>query len=163
MHTPTVVVRRRVLEEVGGFDGSLTVCEDYQLWLRIATLFPFHMVPEPLAFRRLHQKRLSKSAMYRNLVQRAEMLEGFRDGLGGREVLQARRAVRRLARVFRAAGQANLRARRYADAHALFRRSLDYAPRDVRTRVYLWYAGLLRNSVMDRSSEVLAAAEEFSA
>ena len=55
------------------------------------------------------------------------------------------------------------RARRYADAHVLFRRSLDYRPLDVRTRAYLWYAGLRRNSVMDRSSTVLAAAEEVSA
>ncbi|UCG32640.1 MAG: glycosyltransferase [Phycisphaerales bacterium] len=163
VHTPTVVVRRRVLEEVGGFDGSLTVCEDYQLWLRIATRFPFHMVSEPLAFRRLHQKRLSKSAMYRNMAQRAEMLERFHDGLGGREALRPRRAVRRLARVFRAAGKANLRAKRYADAYTLFRRSLDYMPLDLRTRAYLWYTGLRRNSVMDRSSTVLKTAEEVSA
>jgi glycosyltransferase involved in cell wall biosynthesis len=163
VHTPTVVVRRRVLDEVGGFDGSLTVCEDYQLWLRVATRFPFHMVSEPLAFRRLHQKRLSKSAMYRNMAQRAEMLERFHDQLGGRTSLEPKRATRRLARVFRSAGKANLRAHRYADAYTLFRRSLRYAPLALKTRVYLWCAAMRRNSVMDRSSAVLKAAEEVSA
>ena len=163
VHTPTVVVRRKVLEEVGGFDSELTVCEDYQLWLRMALRHAFSMVAEPLALRRLHQKRLSKSTMYRNMVLRAEMLERFYDELGGRESLQRRGALRRLARVFRSAGKANLRARRYADAHALFKRSLGYGSLEVKTRTYLLYAGLRRNSVMDRSSAVLNTAKEVSA
>ncbi len=34
--TPTVVVRRELLMRLGGFDGTLTHAEDYDLWLRIA-------------------------------------------------------------------------------------------------------------------------------
>lgn len=34
--TPTVVVRREMLLQLGGFDNTLTHAEDYDLWLRIA-------------------------------------------------------------------------------------------------------------------------------
>ena len=163
VHTPTVVVRGEVLRQADGFDSELAVCEDYQLWLRIALRHPFHMVPAPLAFRRLHKKRLSKSAMYRNMVLRAEMLERFYLELGGRDSLHRRRSLRRLARVFRSAGKANLRVRRYADAHVLFKRSVAYGPLELKTRAYLLYAALRRNSVMDRSSVVLNTAKEVSA
>lgn len=38
--TPTVVVRKTVLEEVGCFDDTMKIAEDYDLWLRIAELYP---------------------------------------------------------------------------------------------------------------------------
>jgi glycosyltransferase involved in cell wall biosynthesis len=163
VHTPTVVVRRRVLQEMGGFDTELAVCEDYQLWLRIAERYPFHLVPRPLAYRRLHKKRLSKSIMHRNMVLRAEMLERFYGESSKRGVLNKRKAIGRLSRVFCSAGKANLRARHYADAYALFKRSLAYRPLELKAGTYLLYAALRRNSVMDRSSVVLNTAEEVSA
>ena len=39
--TPTVVVRREALESVGGFNETLSISEDYDLWLRLARLGPF--------------------------------------------------------------------------------------------------------------------------
>jgi hypothetical protein len=52
--TSTVVVRRTVLEQVGGYDESLHVCEDWDLWLRIAARFRFDYVDAPLAWVRRH-------------------------------------------------------------------------------------------------------------
>lgn len=46
--TPTVVVRRTVFEAVGSFDESLRICEDYDLWLRIAERFELIFVDAPL-------------------------------------------------------------------------------------------------------------------
>ena len=43
-----VVINRRVFHKVGGFDESLPVCEDYDLWLRIALKFPVGFVSEQL-------------------------------------------------------------------------------------------------------------------
>jgi len=43
-----VVVRRTCLEAVGGFDEGLAVCEDYDLWLRMAQRSPFALVNEVL-------------------------------------------------------------------------------------------------------------------
>ena len=36
LRTPSVMVRRDVLDRVGGFDCGLAACEDWDLWLRIA-------------------------------------------------------------------------------------------------------------------------------
>lgn len=46
--TPTVVVRRTVFEAVGPFDESLRICEDYDLWLRIAERYELIFVDAPL-------------------------------------------------------------------------------------------------------------------
>jgi len=47
--TPTVVVRRRCLEQVGLFNESLAVSEDFDLWLRIAARWKIAVIPEILA------------------------------------------------------------------------------------------------------------------
>jgi len=44
--TPTVVVRRRCLEEVGLFNESLAVGEDFNLWLRIAARWKIALIPK---------------------------------------------------------------------------------------------------------------------
>jgi len=48
------LVRRRILEEVGGFDTNLATCMDYDLWLRIGASRPIVRVPEVLAYYRFH-------------------------------------------------------------------------------------------------------------
>src|SRR4029077_8559378 len=60
------VVRRSLVETVGGFDPDLSTCEDWDLWQRIArTGARFARVPEALALYRmraasasLHARRL---------------------------------------------------------------------------------------------------------
>jgi glycosyltransferase involved in cell wall biosynthesis len=57
-----VMLRRNLLESVGGFDENLQVCEDYDLWLRLACRVPFGLVPEPLVIKRGgHADQLSRS------------------------------------------------------------------------------------------------------
>jgi glycosyltransferase involved in cell wall biosynthesis len=45
---PSVMVRRELLDRIGGFDENLTMCEDYDLWLRLAILSEVDAVDEPL-------------------------------------------------------------------------------------------------------------------
>jgi hypothetical protein len=59
--TPTVVVRRQCLEEVGLFNESLTVSEDFNLWLRIAARWEIAIVPEVLAIAHKRPGSLSAS------------------------------------------------------------------------------------------------------
>jgi glycosyltransferase involved in cell wall biosynthesis len=47
--TPTVVVRRQAVESSGGFDEGLRICEDYDLWLRLAQQGPFARLRVPVA------------------------------------------------------------------------------------------------------------------
>ncbi|MED5463013.1 MAG: glycosyltransferase family A protein [Myxococcota bacterium] len=44
----SVMLHRDLLEEVGGFDESLPACEDYDLWLRVASRYPVLLVDELL-------------------------------------------------------------------------------------------------------------------
>ncbi len=43
-----VILKRSLLEEIGLFDESLPACEDYDLWLRIASRFPIQLLRQPL-------------------------------------------------------------------------------------------------------------------
>jgi glycosyltransferase involved in cell wall biosynthesis len=45
---PAVMMRRRVLEELGGYDESLPRAQDYDLWLRGAARFRYHNLQEPV-------------------------------------------------------------------------------------------------------------------
>ena len=57
----SVLLHSELLNEVGGFDESMPVCEDYDLWLRIAKQFPFHFIEEKLIVKRGgHEDQLSR-------------------------------------------------------------------------------------------------------
>ena len=56
----SVVVRRRVLDHVGGFDPALDLAIDYDLWLRVARHYGFACVPEPLVLYRTGHGNLSQ-------------------------------------------------------------------------------------------------------
>jgi cellulose synthase/poly-beta-1,6-N-acetylglucosamine synthase-like glycosyltransferase len=52
--TPSIVVRRAVYEELGGFDSRLICSEDWEMWVRIAARYPIWYEVEPLALYRMH-------------------------------------------------------------------------------------------------------------
>jgi len=47
----SVVMTRQLLNEMGGFDGSLPACEDYDLWLRVLCRYPIAYIEEPLVIK----------------------------------------------------------------------------------------------------------------
>jgi glycosyltransferase involved in cell wall biosynthesis len=51
---PSVVVSRKVLEQLGGFDEELTMCYDDELWFRLASHSEIDGVDEPLTLIRRH-------------------------------------------------------------------------------------------------------------
>ncbi len=55
------MIRRELLEEMGGFDESLPACEDYDLWLRISCRYPVYLIDTPLIVKRGgHDDQLSR-------------------------------------------------------------------------------------------------------
>ncbi len=57
----SAMFRRQLFEEIGKFDESLPVCEDYDLGLKIALRYPYHFLPVPLIIKRGgHPDQLSK-------------------------------------------------------------------------------------------------------
>lgn len=55
IQTPSMVVRREVYENLGGFDRRLVWTEDWEMWTRIAMNYPIGFSPEPLAVYRRHR------------------------------------------------------------------------------------------------------------
>jgi glycosyltransferase involved in cell wall biosynthesis len=44
----SIMMRASVLETIGGFDTDLAACEDYDLWLRLASRYPVYFIAEKL-------------------------------------------------------------------------------------------------------------------
>jgi glycosyltransferase involved in cell wall biosynthesis len=126
VHVPTVVCRKELLLDAGGFNQDLPVCEDYELWLRLSVEHPFGLVEEPLALRRLHADRLSKSCMSRNLAVKARVLRRFYESNAANGHLNRELCIARLARVFLAAARASFRGGQYRRASGFCRIARDY-------------------------------------
>jgi glycosyltransferase involved in cell wall biosynthesis len=59
----SALMRRGLFEQVGTFDPQLPVCEDYDLWLRVASLVPIFFIPHMLIVKRGgHPEQLSQSS-----------------------------------------------------------------------------------------------------
>jgi len=95
--TPTVVVRRKCLEEVGLFNESLLVSEDFDLWLRIAARWEIAVVPEVLAVRETCAEGLSLSTRpevyLQNGIAALENVKAVCDGLSPTEARALQKAI----------------------------------------------------------------------
>lgn len=60
---PSVVVSRALLGHVGNFDEALTMCEDYDLWLRLAARSRVDAIAEPLTLVRRHGQHYGNAAV----------------------------------------------------------------------------------------------------
>ena len=47
----TVILERSLFDEMGGFDENLPVCEDYDLWIRIAAKYPIPLLSQALTIK----------------------------------------------------------------------------------------------------------------
>lgn len=76
MPGPGAIVRRRLIEDIGGWDPALRFAPDYEWYLRAGLVGPFKRVPLPLARWRAHPDATSFSsrgeARARELVHIAE-------------------------------------------------------------------------------------------
>src|SRR3989454_3297891 len=57
----SVMARRSIVEQAGGYDPRFPVAQDYDLWMRVSRLSRLPNVPEPLVIRRLLPGRVSES------------------------------------------------------------------------------------------------------
>jgi glycosyltransferase involved in cell wall biosynthesis len=63
--TAAVLVERRLLTQVGGFDEELLVFEHYDLWLRLACHSEVELIDEPLTCLRSHAQHHSEAGVSR--------------------------------------------------------------------------------------------------
>lgn len=89
--TPTVIVKKEILDETGGFDESLRICEDYKMWLKIAKRHKIGFVDEPLVIRRrfganVTDNRLLYAQSRMKLLK--ELLDENRDNAAHRKIIE---------------------------------------------------------------------------
>lgn len=133
VHVPTVVCQKKLLLDAGGFNPDLPVCEDYDLWLRISLDHPFGLVEEALAKRRIHNNRLSKHSLSRNLAVKARVLHDFYNSEKLNGHLDHEIGAARIARVYFTAGRAAFRSGDYRQAVEFIRRSQAFGYSSFRT------------------------------
>ena len=95
--TSTVVVRRQCLVDVGLFNESLSVAEDLNLWLRIASRWDVAIIPEVLVTKHVRNENLSTTtAIERKLSNGIAALEHVMSscaGISSQEQCQVERVL----------------------------------------------------------------------
>lgn len=96
-----VMMTRRLFDQIGGFDEAFPVCEDYDLWLRIAVEHEVPLIPEPLVIKRGgHADQLSRSLWGMDRYRAQALVKLLRGGLAGTRRAAALAALRRKVFVF---------------------------------------------------------------
>jgi glycosyltransferase involved in cell wall biosynthesis/GT2 family glycosyltransferase len=98
----------KLLRKVNGFDTSLRVCSDYDLWLRLSLQCRFVAVLSPLFKRRRHMGNLSRPS-FANRITEYQVLENFYYNRGGQERVPFLCAMKRLGKEGYRAGRAAIR------------------------------------------------------
>jgi glycosyltransferase involved in cell wall biosynthesis len=93
----TVMMRRELFEELGGFREDLEIAEDYELWLRITAKYPVGYIDEPLVIKRGgHADQLSEKYGQIEVFRIKALLVNLETGIFAGE--QRELAVRELVR-----------------------------------------------------------------
>ena len=98
--TPSVLVWRRHLEELGGFDQSLKIAEDQDMWIRLAERGGLSYVFENLVHVHERESSLSGGSFNDQLMYTLPMIEGhiarLSQGLTSQEIksIRGRRILR---------------------------------------------------------------------
>lgn len=73
--TSTVLIKKELVDAVGGFDESKNFknCQDYDLWIRVAPITFAAVITEPLCYYRLHDNNAHKNMLSRYIGLRSCM------------------------------------------------------------------------------------------
>jgi glycosyltransferase involved in cell wall biosynthesis len=81
-----VMMTKELFNLAGGFDESFPVCEDYDLWLRIAVGYPVYLIDRPLVTKRGgHDDQLSRSLWGMDRFRVLAIAKLLRAGLVGKK------------------------------------------------------------------------------
>lgn len=127
IHSCGSMFPRDILQKAGGFDTSLPVCSDYDLWLRLSLEYRYIALPEPTFKRRRHSGNLSAGSLQNRIIE-LEVLKRFYYEKGGDAVVPRRIAMDKLSREEYKVGKYSLLEKDYASAAGRFRKSLSLHP-----------------------------------
>lgn len=93
--TPSISVRRRAYEALGGFDRRLKYAEDWEMWMRIASSFPIYYLDEALARYRMHDQSNSGRSMRKAISDTRNAIRIFSDYYPAEQATPMRNAAMR--------------------------------------------------------------------
>jgi glycosyltransferase involved in cell wall biosynthesis len=93
--TPTVMARRALVLDIGGFDEAQRFGEDYDLWMRLALARPACALEERLAMVRIHAENYSQDRLgaYRGWVRLYGKMQSLVNTTHLRRLCRERRAA----------------------------------------------------------------------
>ena len=71
---PSTMIRKRVLDELGAYNPEFYICQDYDLWLRIARKYVLENIPEILLKYRVHEHSLTNKFSGQTLKEHNQVL-----------------------------------------------------------------------------------------
>lgn len=117
------MIRRTCLDNVGLFDETLHLLEDYDLWLRLAERCNFRYLDEPLAYYRLHDAMSTRVQHAQLVTSGALIMERIRQMSAFAALTDAEKAA-----IYRAHGKQYAYMGRMADARHMFRQATRHEP-----------------------------------
>lgn len=121
--TSSVLARRECFDTCGGFDESLRLAQDWEMWLRIARRWQVALVPAPLTIYRVHAGQRSKDRVEMRGCEAEVLRRGLARGSISGDRLRAL-AQRRMAWAHCRHGRALLRAGRTGQAEKELREAV---------------------------------------
>jgi len=77
IHTSSVVVRKRCLEEIGLFDETISYMEDRDMWIRLSMKWDFEYIPVPLTKAYIHGNAHLSQNLEGQTAGRERLLEKY--------------------------------------------------------------------------------------
>lgn len=75
----SVIIKKDIFFELGGFDENFLACEDYDLWLRLSLKYPVYLLPKKLIIKRAgNWEHQSKKIPYLDRLRIESMLKILR-------------------------------------------------------------------------------------
>ncbi|MFA6186675.1 MAG: glycosyltransferase [Phycisphaerae bacterium] len=124
IHSCGSLFSRKILLEQAGFNTTLPVCSDYDLWLRLSLKYDFIGIDEAVFKRRRHSGNLS-NICFAGKDTEYKVLENFYYNGGGKNVIPRRLAMKRLSKEQYRAARSALKESMRQTAINYFKQSLE--------------------------------------
>lgn len=126
LSTISVCHHRELVDKVGGYDETLLLGEDYELFLRMSRIVTFEPLGIATALRRRHSHNLSHQTGFSLLLQTGILLR-FAEEFVAKGLISSQMMKKRIGHSFYAAGREYCRQRCFGQALAAFRASGHYS------------------------------------
>ena len=131
--TSSVIIKKTIFDEFSGFDPALPPCEDWDLWLKCAEIYPVGCCLEPLVKYRMHPGGISRNYAKMNKMRKLVVQRALGSEKGGNLLGHEKRFVK--AGAWSSSGWEASVAGNYCYAFCCYARALSLTP----FNYHLWY------------------------